>query len=69
MVYAAPASESDLLDLAQPPRTLPLDGFIRHWGDHQIEVIVRRTQFRLDKAEADIHLLRGDLKASTCLPR
>ena len=29
------------------PRTLPLDGFIRHWVDHQIEVIVRRTQFRL----------------------
>ena len=25
------------------PRTLPLDGFIRHWVDHQIEVIVRRT--------------------------
>ncbi len=45
------------------PRTLPLDGFIRHWVDHQIEVITRRTQFRLDKAEADIHLLRGYLKA------
>ena len=29
------------------PRTLPLDGFIRHWVDHQIEVIVRRTEFRL----------------------
>src|SRR5512133_3695018 len=25
------------------PRTLPLDGFIRHWVDHQVEVIVRRT--------------------------
>ena len=34
------------------PRTLPLDGFIRHWVDHQVEVIVRRTQFRLRKAEA-----------------
>src|SRR5689334_3633398 len=45
------------------PRTLPLDGFIRHWVDHQIEVIVRRTKFRLRKAEADIHLLRGYLKA------
>jgi DNA gyrase subunit A len=45
------------------PRTLPLDGFIRHWVDHQIDVIVRRTQYRLDKAEADIHLLRGYLKA------
>ncbi|NUQ33154.1 MAG: DNA gyrase subunit A, partial [Dermatophilaceae bacterium] len=45
------------------PRTLPLDAFIRHWVDHQIEVIVRRTQFRLRKAEADIHILRGLLKA------
>lgn len=45
------------------PRTLPLDGFIRHWVDHQIEVIVRRTTFRLRKAEADIHILRGLLKA------
>ena len=45
------------------PRTLPLDGFIRHWVDHQVEVIVRRTTFRLRKAEADIHLLRGYLKA------
>ena len=45
------------------PRTLPLDGFIRHWVDHQVEVIVRRTTFRLNKAEADIHILRGCLKA------
>ena len=45
------------------PRTLPLDGFIRHWVDHQIEVIRRRTEFRLRKAEAEIHLLRGYLKA------
>ena len=29
------------------PRTLSIDGFIAHWVDHQIEVIVRRTQFRL----------------------
>ncbi|MFM6851847.1 MAG: DNA gyrase C-terminal beta-propeller domain-containing protein, partial [Terrabacter sp.] len=45
------------------PRTLPLDGFIRHWVDHQIEVIVRRTKFRLNKAEQEIHILRGLLKA------
>ena len=45
------------------PRTLPLSAFIRHWVDHQIEVIVRRTKFRLRKAEADIHILRGLLKA------
>jgi DNA gyrase subunit A len=49
------------------PRTLPLDGFVRHWVDHQIDVIVRRTQFRLRKAEADIHILRGLLKALDAL--
>jgi DNA gyrase subunit A len=34
---------------------------------HQIEVIVRRTQFRLNKAEADAHILRGYLKALDAL--
>jgi DNA gyrase subunit A len=45
------------------PRTLPLDGFITHWIAHQIEVIVRRTRFRLAKAEADAHIQRGYAKA------
>ena len=45
------------------PRTLPVSAFIRYWVEHQIDVIVRRTQFRLDKAEQDIHILRGYLKA------
>ena len=49
------------------PRTLTLDGFITYWVAHQIEVIVRRTQFRLDKAEADAHILRGYLKALDAL--
>jgi DNA gyrase subunit A len=49
------------------PRTLTLDGFITQWVRHQIEVIVRRTQFRLDKAEADAHILRGYLKALDAL--
>ena len=49
------------------PRTLTLDGFISYWVTHQIEVIVRRTQFRLDKAEADAHILRGYLKALDAL--
>ena len=35
--------------------------------EHQIEVIVRRTTFRLRKAEADIHILRGLLKALDAL--
>ena len=49
------------------PRTLPLDGFIRHWTTHQIEVIVRRTAYRLKKAEAEAHILRGLLKALDAL--
>ncbi|WP_373460754.1 DNA gyrase subunit A [Agromyces ramosus] len=49
------------------PRTLSIDGFIAHWVDHQIDVIVRRTQFRLKKAEERMHILRGYLKALDAL--
>jgi DNA gyrase subunit A len=49
------------------PRTLSVDGFIRYWVEHQIEVIVRRTQFRLRKAEERAHILRGYLKALDAL--
>nr|WP_233149910.1 DNA gyrase subunit A [Kineosporia sp. A_224] len=49
------------------PRTLSLDKFVRYWVEHQIEVIVRRTQFLLDKAEADAHIYRGFAKALDAL--
>lgn len=49
------------------PRTLSLDGFISLWIDHQIEVIVRRTRYRLRKAEERMHILRGYLKALDAL--
>ncbi|WP_461635743.1 DNA gyrase subunit A [Leucobacter aridicollis] len=49
------------------PRTLAIDGFITYWVKHQIEVIVRRTQFRLQKAEAEAHIQRGYLKALDAL--
>ncbi|WP_418235823.1 DNA gyrase subunit A [Corynebacterium glutamicum] len=45
------------------PRTLRLDQMLRYYVAHQIEVIVRRTQYRLDKAEERAHLLRGLVKA------
>ncbi|WP_322975244.1 DNA gyrase subunit A [Actinacidiphila bryophytorum] len=45
------------------PRTLSLDAFIRNWVNHQVEVIIRRTRFRLRKAEERAHILRGLLKA------
>jgi DNA gyrase subunit A len=49
------------------PRTLSLEGFITNWVTHQIDVIVRRTQFRLRKAEERAHILRGYLKALDAL--
>jgi len=49
------------------PRTLPIDAFISRWIEHQIEVIVRRTKFRLAKAEADAHIQRGYVKALDAL--
>ncbi|QAB19062.1 DNA gyrase subunit A [Leucobacter muris] len=49
------------------PRTLALDGFITTWARHQVEVIVRRTEFRLRKAEAEAHIQRGYLKALDAL--
>ncbi|HEY0869509.1 MAG TPA: DNA gyrase subunit A [Acidothermaceae bacterium] len=45
------------------PRTLALDGFIRHWIAHQIEVIVRRTRYRLRKKEERAHIVRAYLAA------
>ena len=49
------------------PRTLPLDGFITYWIEHQLEVIQRRTAYRLRKAEERAHILRALLKALDAL--
>ena len=49
------------------PRTLSLDAFIRHWVTHQLEVIVRRTRFRLKEAEERAHIQLGYLKALDAL--
>ena len=45
------------------PRTLRLDQMLTFYVRHQIDVIVRRTQFRLDEAEKRAHILRGLVKA------
>lgn len=45
------------------PCTLRLDQMLRYYVAHQIEVIVRRTQYRLDEAEKRAHILRGLVKA------
>ncbi|MDY5133223.1 DNA gyrase subunit A [Actinotignum urinale] len=49
------------------PRTLSLDGFIRHWVTHQMEVIRRRTEYRLAEALKRMHILEGYLKALDAL--
>ncbi len=49
------------------PRTLRLDEFVSNYVAHQIEVIVRRTRFRLRKKEERAHILRGYLKALDAL--
>jgi DNA gyrase subunit A len=45
------------------PRTLSIDQFVSNWVAHQIDVIQRRTAYRLRKAEERAHILRGLVKA------
>ncbi len=49
------------------PRTLRLDQLIRHYVNHQLDVIVRRTAYRLRKANERAHILRGLVKALDAL--
>ncbi|WP_246378548.1 DNA gyrase subunit A [Nocardioides ginsengisegetis] len=49
------------------PRTLTIDQFISNWVTHQIEVIQRRTRFRLAEAERQAHVYRGLVKALDAL--
>ncbi len=45
------------------PRTLNLAQALGHYIDHQIDVVTRRTRFRLAKAQARAHIVEGLLKA------
>jgi DNA gyrase subunit A len=45
------------------PRTLRLDQMIRYWVAHQIEVVQRRTRFRLRKAQERLHIVAALLAA------
>ncbi|WP_107705093.1 DNA gyrase subunit A [Nocardioides allogilvus] len=49
------------------PRTLTIDQFISNWVAHQIEVIQRRTRYRLAEAEKRAHIYRGLAKALDAL--
>ncbi|MDA8269186.1 MAG: DNA gyrase subunit A [Actinomycetota bacterium] len=45
------------------PRTLNLAQMVGYYVDHQVEVVTRRSQFRLDKAERRAHIVEGLLRA------
>ena len=45
------------------PRTLNLAQMLGHYLAHQVEVLTRRTQYRLRKAEARAHIVEGLLRA------
>ena len=45
------------------PRTINLQEALQEWVDHQVVVVTRRTQFRLEKAEARLHIVEGLVKA------
>ena len=45
------------------PRTVGLVEALQHWIDHQVVVVTRRTRFRLEKAEARLHIVDGLVKA------
>jgi DNA gyrase subunit A len=49
------------------PRTLTIDQFISSWVAHQVDVIQRRTAFRLAEAERRAHIYRGLAKALDAL--
>lgn len=49
------------------PRTLRLDQLIRLYVNHQLDVIIRRTRYRLRKANERAHILRGLVKALDAL--
>jgi DNA gyrase subunit A len=49
------------------PRTLTIDQFISNWVAHQVDVIQRRTRFRLAEAERLAHVQRGYVKALDAL--
>ena len=45
------------------PRTLNLAQALTHYIAHQVEVVTRRSQFRLRKAQARAHIIEGLLRA------
>ena len=45
------------------PRTMTLRDALECWVEHQINIVTRRTQYRLDRAQHELHINEGLLKA------
>ncbi len=45
------------------PRTINLQEALQAWLDHQVVVVTRRSQFRLERAQARLHIVEGLIKA------
>lgn len=45
------------------PKTLPVKDVLRHYIDHQKDIVTRRTQYDLEKAQERAHIVEGLLKA------
>ena len=59
----------NVLDASRTPQVMGLGEVLRHWLKHQIEVLVRRSQHRLDKIDARLELLEGYIIAFLNLDR
>ena len=59
----------NVLDAQRTPKVMGLGEVLRHWLHHQIEVLVRKSQHRLEKIDARLELLQGYIIAFLNLDR
>ena len=59
----------NVLDKDRVPKVMGISEVLKHWIVHQIEVLVRRSQHRLDKIDARLELLEGYIVAYLNLDR
>jgi len=59
----------NVLDADRTPKVMGLGEVLRHWLRHQIEVLVRKSQHRLEKIDARLELLQGYIIAFLNLDR
>jgi len=59
----------NVLDAERTPRVMSIGEVLRHWLRHQLEVLVRKSQHRLEKIDARLELLEGYIIAFLNLDR